>query len=232
MDMSPPSREVIPMVASPATSAPSAEQQTRSETPMTRPTEPEVSTPRALLLGVELQAEQSSAKTASSATPRIDASLEAQSATFFPSMQTAPIGLLPVPLLQAGSTPVQSPSANPTPRSTGSVCEYESAEQILETTRREIAREIPTSRRCRRAAPSWKLTRPWRLPSAHAPARRRPRRRPLRPRRRLQRPRRRYCRSRAARGVLHTRRLAHPLHAHIAAQIVTSTEPTRAGAVT
>ena len=34
------------------------------------------------------------------------------------------------------------PSANPTPRSTGSVCEYETAEQILETTRREIARQL------------------------------------------------------------------------------------------
>ena len=37
---------------------------------------------------------------------------------------------------------MQSPSANPTPRSTGSVCEYETAEQILETTRREIARQL------------------------------------------------------------------------------------------
>ena len=57
MDTSTPPREVIPVVASPAESAPPAEQQTRPETPMSRPVEPEVSTPQAVLIGVELQAE-------------------------------------------------------------------------------------------------------------------------------------------------------------------------------
>ena len=60
MDTSSPPREVIPVVASSAASAPSAEQQTRPETPVSRPVELEVSTPQAVLAGVALQAELSS----------------------------------------------------------------------------------------------------------------------------------------------------------------------------